>query len=246
MKLVLACCLVLAPLVGAAAQEPAVNISHEDLLAYLGSMQVEARLDADITGDGHLDVVFVARSPDERVLGVIAGGGQRTAQIGRRAIGEARLDPSPQAPAALAFANGVLTVDDLTGAGTVTSARYQYRHDPMHNRMRLFDLVCEVYSPTLSHGSSRLSWNLDLGEHVVELGQVVTLDTGEDVYVYEPGNRTLRRVPPIYMEDTPDPSRLLGDGVNHAEMMAVRTTPKDARVPQAGHSTNQPGEVGSD
>lgn len=208
MKWVEACCLVLAPVLGTVAQEPVANISDDGLLAYLGNMQVEGRLDVDLNGDGRTDVVYVAQNMHERVLGVIAGG-EYTAQIGRRAIGEGVLDASPQAPIALGFENGVLTVDDLAGTGTVTLARYQYRYDRMQNRMRLFALICEQYSPTLSHGSVRLSWNLDEGDHVVEHGQVVTLDTGEDVYVYESENRMSRKPAAMYMEDAPSPAEML-------------------------------------
>lgn len=219
MKWVVACCLVFAPVLGTAAQAPAANIGNDDLLAYLGQMQIEARLDADVTGDGHIDVVYVARSVHERVLGVIAGG-EHTAQLGRRAIGEGALDASPQVPVALGFADDVLTVEDLTGAETLTAARYQYRYELLQNRMRLFNLVCEQYSPTLSHGSRRLSWNLDQGDHVVEHGQVVTLDTGEDVYVYEPESRTSRKPPPVYLGDAPSPAELLVSGAGARATMA--------------------------
>lgn len=200
MKWVVACCLVLAPVLDTAARKPAVNLSDDDLLAYLGQMQIEARLNADVTGDGRRDVVYVAYSRNERVLGVIAGG-KRTAKLGRRAIGEGALGVSPQASVALGFKNGVLTVEDLSGTDTVTLARYQYRYERPKNRMRLFALVCERYSPTLSHGSNRLSWNLARGDYVVERGQVVTLDTGEEVYVYAPAKRKSRKTVPVYMEN---------------------------------------------
>lgn len=220
MKWLVACCLALSPVVGTAAQEPLVNIGNDDLLAYLGIMQIEARLDADVTGDGRNDVIYVASNVHERVLGVIAGG-EHTAQIGRRAIGEAALDTSPQVPIALGFENGMLSVEDLTGTDTVTLSRYQYRYEQLQNRMRLFALICEQYSPTFSHGSSRLSWNLDEGDHVVEYGHVVTLDTGEDVYVYESENRTSRKTAAVYVEDAPSPAELLGTEVSPRERVAT-------------------------
>jgi len=216
----MACCLAVAPVFGTAAQAPVANISNDDLLAYLGNMQIEARLDADVTGDGRVDVVYVAGNANERVLGVIAAGGQ-TAQIGRRVVGEARLETVAQARVVLGFDAGVLTVEDMTGADLVTVARYQYRYEPAPNRMRLLALVCEQYSPTLSQGSLRLSWNLDKGDHVVEHGHVVTLDTGEDVYIYESEKRTSRQVAAVYMEAAPSPAELLAVEANARTRMAA-------------------------
>lgn len=220
MKWVVVCGLVLAPVFGTAAQGPVAGIDDDALLAYLGNMQVEGRLDADVTGDGRSDVVYVASNAHERVLGVIAGG-EYTAQVGRRAIAEGSLDVSPQAPVTLGFDNGVLTVEDLTGTDTVTLSVYRYRYEQQQNRMRLFELVCEQYSPTLSHGSTRLSWNLDAGDHVVEHGQVVTLDTGEDVYVYESEDRSSRKSAAVYMEDAPRPADLLGTDGDRRQRFAT-------------------------
>ena len=215
MKRLMVYCLVfamiLAPVLGTVAKERVARLDHDDLLAYLGNMQIEARLDADVTGDGRVDVVYVASSAHQRVLGVI-GGGPYTAQIGRRSIAGGTLDVSPQVPVTLSFKNGVLSVEDLAGTEAVTVSRYQYRYQKSSNRMRLVALACEQYSPTLSHGSRRLSWNLDKGVHIVEEGKVVTLDTGEDVYVYESETRTSRKSAAVYMEDAPIPNDLLVTG----------------------------------
>lgn len=223
MKWVFACCLAAAPLLGAAAAGPTTALGDDDLLAYLGNMRIEARLDTDVTGDRIDDVVYVASSAHERAVGVIDGGGP-TVGIGRRSIGEGTLDLSPQVPVVLDFTNGILTVEDLTGTeGTdsVTLSRYQYRHDPGRNRMRLFALVCEQYSPTLSHGSRRMSWNLDSGDHVVEHGRVVTLDSGEDVYVYESGQRSSRHTAAVYMENAPRPTDVILGGANPRKRLAA-------------------------
>ena len=227
MKRLLACCLALAPMPGVVAQVPVATLGDDDLLAYLGNMRLEARLDADVTGDRIDDVVYVASNGHERAMGVIDGSGP-TARIGARSIGEGSLEPSPQVPVVLEFAEGILTVEDLTGTqGTdsVTLSRYQYRHDPGGNRMRLFTLACEQYSPTLSHGSRRLSWNLESGDHVVEHGQVVTLDTGEDVYVYESAQRSNRHTAAVYMEDAPRPSDLVLGGASPRKRLAADGVP---------------------
>lgn len=230
MKWVLVCCLMLAPVLGTTAQERVASIGNDDLLAYLGNMQIEGRLDADVTGDGQVDVVYVASDAHQRILGVI-GGGARTAQIGRRSIAEGTLDESPQVPVTLSFANGVLTVEDLTGTDPVTLSHYQYRYEHLHNRMRLFALVCEQYSPTLSHGSRRLSWNLDEGAHVVEEGKVVTLDTGEDVYVYESENRTSRKTAAVYMEAAPSPNDLLVNEIIQQDRVATDVVKQGMQSP---------------
>lgn len=211
MKRLMVFCLVLAPVLGTAAREPLARLGNDDLLAYLGDMQIEDRLDADVTGDGRVDVVYVASRGRQRRLGVI-GGGAYTAKIGRRSIATGALEASPQVAATLAFNKGVLTVEDLTGTDSVTLSRYRYRYEPLPKRMRLVALTCERYSPTLSHGSRRLSWNLEQGAHVIEEGKVVTLDTGEEVYIYESETRTSRKSPAVYMEDAPIPNDLLATG----------------------------------
>lgn len=233
MKWLSACCLAVAPMFGAAAQGPVPPVGDDDLLAYLGNMRIEARLDADVTGDRIDDVVYVASSAHERAVGVIDGGGPAL-RIGRRSIGEGTLDLSPQVPVVLDFTDGILTVEDLTGTeGTdsVTLSRYQYRHDPGQNRMRLFALVCEQYSPTLSHGSRRMSWNLDSGVQVVEHGRVVTLDSGEDVYVYESGQRSNRHSAAVYMENAPRPTDVILAGASPRKRLAADRAKPGEPVP---------------
>lgn len=214
MKWVVACGLAVAPVLGAASQAPG-HLSDEALLAYLGNMQIEARLDAEVTGDGRADVVYVASNHNERVLGLIAGG-EDAVRIGRRVIADGRLDPSPELPVVLDFDHGVLTVEDHSGAegsGLVTWSRYRYRYEPARRRMRLAALVCEQYSPTLGQPSRRISWDLESGDHVVEHGRVVTLDSGEDAYVYESAIRTSRKAAAVYLEDAPGPRELLAQDV---------------------------------
>lgn len=221
MKWLLACGLAVAPLLGAVSQEPD-RLSDEALLAYLGNMQIEARLDADVTSDGRTDAVYVASNRNERVLGLIAGG-EDPVRIGLRVIADGALDPSPEVPVVLGFDDGVLTVEDQSGAedsDLVTLSRYRYRYDPSRRRMRLSALVCEQYSPTLGQASHRISWDLESGDQVVEHGRVVTMDSGEDVYVYESAIRTSRKMAAVYLEEAPSPRDLLASDVTQQTVSA--------------------------
>ncbi len=66
---------------------------------------IETRLDADITGDGLNDVVFVAASEDARVLIVMIGYADQF-NMGHEPIGQAALEPHPLGPANLSVKKG--------------------------------------------------------------------------------------------------------------------------------------------
>jgi hypothetical protein len=176
----------------------------EDLPA--GS-SLEARLDADIDGDGLADVAFVGGNEDQRwlVAKIAHPGGFEPASIGRN------LQPYPLGPASLSVKKNVLLVEDLTGGTTATAATYRYRFDPAAKRMRLIGLDAERYSRTNSHDSLKISWNLLTGAHEVVRGMLDAHPEGDDdaAYRYTKPDRTLRKSNPVYMEDTPDPDDLI-------------------------------------
>jgi len=190
----------------AAAQS--TGVSDEDLVGFLGNMRVEARIDADIDRDGVKDVAFVASDTHERILGVISGAGP-AGKLGQRVLAEGRLPAQPQALPVLTWAHGELRLDDLTGDDTVTTSTCRYRFDATARRLRLASMQAETYSASLAHAATRVRWDVLKGVQITEEGQVVTLDTGEQVYVYAPEVRSHRATTPLYVEQAPDAVSLL-------------------------------------
>jgi len=169
--------------------------------------EMEARLDADIDGDGIADVAFVGGIEDTRWLVVRMGrrgGGFEPDSIDRN------LD-HPLGPASLAVKKHVLLVDDLTGGTTATATTYRYRWDQAAKRMRLIGLDAERYSRTNSHDSLKISWNLLTGAHEVVRGMLNEHPQGDDdaAYRYTKPDRTVQKSNPVYLEDTPNPDDLI-------------------------------------
>ena len=166
---------------------------------------LEARIDADIDGDGIADVAFIGGDEDKRWLEVVIGrqnGGFEAASIYRG------LD-HPLGPASLSVRKHVLLVDDLTGGTTATATRYRYRFDPAAKRMRLVGLDAERYSRTNSHDSLKISWNLLTGAHEMVRSILNEDPKGDAAYRYTNPERTIRKSSSVYMEDTPDPDDLI-------------------------------------
>lgn len=167
---------------------------------------LESRLDADIDGDGIADLAFVGGTEDARWLVVQIGrnGGFQPASI-HRGLGHAL------GPASLSLKKQVLLVEDLTGGTTATETTYRYRWDPAAKRMRLIGLDAERYSRTNSHDSLKISWNLLTGAHEMVRGILNQDPNGDDgtAYRYTRPERTVRKSPPVYIEDTPDPDDLI-------------------------------------
>jgi hypothetical protein len=176
----------------------------EDLPA--GS-SLEARLDADIDGDGVADVAFIGGNEDQRWLVAKMGlenGGFESAAIDHRLA-------HPLGPASLSAKKRVLLVEDLTGGTTATATTYRYRWDQAAKRMRLIGLDAERYSRTNSHDSLKISWNLLTGDFETVRGMLNEHPKGDDdaAYRYTKPERTIRKSSPVYMEDTPDPDDLV-------------------------------------
>lgn len=188
--------------------QQATSVSDDDLRAYLGTLTLEARLDADLNGDGRPELIYVAADHNDRLLGILRGG-EGAAGIGSRLLGEAPLVAAPRSSVSLALDNGELVVEQVAGEGAVSMTRYRYRYDAPARQVRLVDLSTEQYGNPVEQQTTRLEWNLDSGAHVVVHGEAVTLDDGQAVYVYGPETRTVRNTAPVYLAHTPDPLALL-------------------------------------
>lgn len=186
--------------------------SDQDLLADLpAGANLEVRRNGDINGDGIPDVAFVGGNDDERWL-VVKIGYKDELDWGFEPVSvNKQLDPYPLAAAGLSVKKHVLVVDDLVGGTTATMANYRYRWEQKTKRMRLIGLDAMHYSRTNEHDLVKTSWNLLTGAHEVVRGILILDPKGEDdpAYRYTKPDRTVRKSPPVYMEDTPDPDALV-------------------------------------
>ncbi len=109
--------------------------------------RIETRLDADVTGDGMPDTIFVAASDDRRVLKVMIAYVDEF-DTGYQPVGEVEMDVDPLGAASLSVKKGVLLVEDLTGGTTAIQSLYRYRFDTKARRMRLIGDDVTLYSRT--------------------------------------------------------------------------------------------------
>ncbi|MGH8106663.1 MAG: hypothetical protein ACREO2_10105 [Arenimonas sp.] len=166
---------------------------------------IETRLDADVTGDGLNDVVFVAASEDARVLIVMMGYVDQF-NMGHEPIGQAALEPHPLGAASLTVKKGVLILEDLTGGTTAITALYRYRFDKAEHRMRLIGDDVSQYSRTNQHDAFEVSTNRLTGVSISKVSKLT--DAGD--YEDQPAVTKKVSAKPIYMEDTPNPFISLG------------------------------------
>jgi hypothetical protein len=161
---------------------------------------VEARVDGDFDGNSEADVAYVATSDDKRALHVLV------ADNGAEYLA---LETTPLGPGTLAFANGVLVFEDLTGGTTALATTRRYRFDKAANRMRLIGLDATHYSRTFAHDGFELSWNLLTGKLVT---RALKLNREGGEAAYDPiVERTARRKSgKVWLSDTPDPELLIG------------------------------------
>lgn len=186
---------------------PPPSPTAEELAAYMpDGAKIETRLDADVTGDGMVDVVFVAASEDVRVLKVMAAYADEF-NNGHEPIGEAAMETYPLGSASLSVKKGVLLVEDLTGGTTAIQSLYRYRFDPKARRMRLIGDDVTLYSRTNAHDSTAISTNRLTGAQTVTRSVV-----GKDGYTDQPAQKKTVSTKPVYMEDAPTPETTLGWG----------------------------------
>jgi len=207
-------CLALSVLLVAAASpshaaeriQPAL-MTEEDLASYLPEGgQIETRLDADVTGDGLRDLVFVARNDDTRVLKVMAAYADEF-NMGYDPIDEMRMGDAPLGSASLSVKKGVLIVEDLDGGTTAIQSLYRFRFDAKQQRMRLIGDDVSLYSRTNAHDMTSISTNRLTGVQIVTRSVV-----GEDGYTDQPEQRKKVSTAPIWMADAPTPATTLGWG----------------------------------
>lgn len=165
---------------------------------------LEARLDADVDGDGIADVAFVGGNDEARWL-VVALGRDGAAPMAYRDLDH------PLGPASLSLKKGVLLVEDFTGGTTATATTYRYRWDPEARRLRLIGLDAERYSRTNQHDALKISWNLLTGDFELARSILNQRPAGRDnaAYRYTKPERTIRKSNPVYLEDTPYPDDLI-------------------------------------
>lgn len=193
----------------------AVAAGNADIAEFVtDGTRVQARIDADLTGDSRPDVAFIAVGEESRMLMVLArvavdaAPGQK-AHEALEPIDSLGLETTPLGSGSLSVKKGVLVLEDLTGGTTATAATYRYRFDPNEDRMRLIGLDAERYSRTNSHGTIRLSWNLLNGAHVVQVGELDESGKGDGAYRFKPEQKTVQRSEPVYMSQTPAPDDLI-------------------------------------
>ncbi len=196
-----------AMMAAAAGRIPPPSPSAEALAAYMpDGAKIETRLDADVTGDGMADVVFIAANDEVRVLKVMAAYSDEF-NNGHEPIGEAAMEPDPLGAASLGVKKGVLLVEDLTGGTTAIQSLYRYRFDPKLRRMRLIGDDVTLYSRTNAHDATAISTNRLTGAQIVTRSVV-----GEDGYTDRPPQKKTVPTAPVYMEDAPSPVETLGWG----------------------------------
>jgi len=177
--------------------------------------RIEARLDADLTGDGLVDTAYVGVG-EGRILIVMAGYREGDA-TGHRPIGETGLADGPLGPATLSLRRGVLIVRDLAGGTTATEATYRYRYDPASGRMRLIGLDAERYSRTNAHPPLKISWNLLTGDYLTTYARPAAVGDGAAFSFLAPERTRQETAGPVWMEDTPDPEGELDAAVIPAD-----------------------------
>lgn len=198
--------LVVAPLQASDRPQPSM-LANDELTGWMpDGAQVETRLDADVTGDGLRDLVFVARREDTRVLKVLVAYTTEV-DMGFDPLGEMRMGDSPLGDAALSVKKGVLIVEDLDGGTTAIQSLYRFRFDAKARRFRLIGDDVSLYSRTNAHDSTSISTNRLTGVQIVKRSVV-----GEDGYTDQPEQKKTVPTRPIYMEDAPSPADTLGWG----------------------------------
>lgn len=197
--------LALSALLASTAAPAAEPVAGLEKLLPIGA-EIEARADADFTGDGLVDAAAVAVKDDDRLL-VVAAGSPR----GLMKIGQTAMDPGPLGSAELSVVRGVLIVEDLTGGTTALSSTYRWRYDPVRQKMRLIGDDVSLYSRTWAHDGRDVSTNRLTG---VQISIFQKLKGRGENATYMPSKQISKTVSrdPIYMGDEPSPERIMGWG----------------------------------
>lgn len=202
---------VLLSIAGAAVADdrvPPVMTDETLQLALPDGARVEARLDADINGDGLIDVVVVARNDTDRVLKAFAAYTSET-DNGFDPVGEMRMSYAPLVKTTLRLLHGVVIVTDTDAAATSIDATYRFRFERQpeavgHGRMRLIGDDVRMHSRIGAHESTTVSTNRLTGERIVRVSK-----PGPNGDVKQPPKTSKVSSKPLYMEDAPTPGQTL-------------------------------------
>jgi hypothetical protein len=174
--------------------------------------EVESRTDGDLNGDGQADTVLIGRGEDSRtVKAMLLTKGEF--DIDLIPVGMLKLDSYPLGPADVSITKGVLKITDLVGGTTAVNTVYRYRLVPgAKPRMRLIGIDATLYSRTYAHDGHEISWNLLTGDYITREMKLNKSGKGEAAYGQIIEKKTKKPSKPLYMENTPDPNKLLGWG----------------------------------
>ncbi|MGN6152908.1 MAG: hypothetical protein ACTHOH_13010 [Lysobacteraceae bacterium] len=185
---------------------PPVMTDETLRLALPDGARIEARLDADLDGDGLADVVVVARNDTDRVLKAFAAYVSET-DNGFDPVGEMRMSYAPLAKTTLRLLHGVVVVTDIDAAATSIDATWRFRFERQRDgsgRMRLIGDDVRVHSRTGAHDSTTVSTNRLTGERIVQAAT-----PGPKGDVKQPAKTSKVSSKPLYMEDAPTPGQTL-------------------------------------
>ena len=167
-------------------------------------VEVEARVDGDLNGDGIADIAYLAHSEDSRALTVllsVRGSNQFRPEV-------LTLEPTEFTPGSLALDGNVLKFEDMTGGTTAISSTRRFRYDGHGEQMRLIGLDATVYSRTFAHDGFETSWNLLNGDATT---RELKRNTGGGDAAYNPGRERSfkRRTRALWLPNSPDPETVL-------------------------------------
>lgn len=211
--------LLLSPFATASAVEPPVDTAPvvpvlepptDDILENDYGGRVEVRLDADLTGDGLVDVAAVMREEDaDRRRLVVMRGFRGEFDQDHEPLAEMAMDPFPVGAATLIEKKGVLVVEDLSGGTRAIASTYRFRYDAAAERMRLIGDDVVYYSRTFGHDSVRISTNRLTGLRISRVDKV----DAEGEITPQPETRETVDKAPVWMETAPPPDVTLGLGL---------------------------------
>lgn len=211
--------LLLSPFATASAVEPPVDTAPvvpvlepptDDILENDYGGRVEVRLDADLTGDGLVDVAAVMREEDaDRRRLVVMRGFRGEFDQGHEPFAEMARDPFPVGAATLIEKKGVLVVEDLSGGTSAIASTYRFRYDAAAERMRLIGDDVVYDSRTFGHDSVRISTNRLTGLRISRVDKV----DAEGEITPQPETRETVDKAPVWMETAPPPDVTLGLGL---------------------------------
>ena len=183
----------------------AVPAQAQDIELPAGS-ELEARVDADLNGDGIDDVAYLAGNEDSRALSVLLSEKGEVHVEHRPDV--LVLDPTSLGPGSLTLDGNVLKFEDLSGGTTAVASTHRFRYDPAIGHMRLIGLDATLYSRTYAHDGFELSWNLLTGDLIT---RELRLNRGDGDATYDEIDERKSKRPsdPVWLSETPYPEDLI-------------------------------------